>query len=266
MEHIQRDIDQGMLIHYLRESLSMDKDEINPDDDGKALVASIKPKINQVNQMINGINRVAKVLSIEHSVIKLNNKEIVNLILWRYAIFSKSKREEEAVNENFRLKLNKWLEPTRRSIGEFIDKSDFEKNYAEMEKLDSKYRAGIKTSINVMSIGEHDVAVFWAGRTVEHAVNDYMLALMRKKKIPLIDLASLSFENKIGKLNKEGYITESTFHILSAQRVDRNATGHPSKFKFGKNDSRLAISNALASIKKIDERVKRLKATPRKPK
>lgn len=261
---LQSPIEQALMMHNLHESFPLNKDQKQKafiKDNHKRIKLLLSPEINGLNKEIVKINKTLKGLDFNIKIPKLVVSDILNIVDRRMNTVLEVENAQMMGNDLFRKQLSDLLYKPTEAILNFIKKTTEEEFTEKVKSIAQPYQAGIRQSLDVCSIGYYTTAVFIAGRTIEELVNDYFDVLFRSKKVEKFDLKSLKLENKIGKLNKEGYIDELTYHSLSGIRIDRNEMGHPGSRLLSKDQAHLKIQVIISEIPKIEKRIEKIKSS-----
>ncbi|MBI4186693.1 MAG: hypothetical protein HY530_04195 [Chloroflexi bacterium] len=129
-----------------------------------------------------------------------------------------------------------------------------------LDEIKSKYHEHLYEIIDLHLMGYRATSLLVLGRVFEEIITNYLLILSKYNKIDLIEntILNMRFENKLGFLKSNGFVSEKDWLIISKLRFDRNIGGH---FVDGElkqqaeKESESTIKLAFTLINKFDKKL-----------
>ena len=130
-----------------------------------------------------------------------------------------------------------------------------------LEQINQRYQKGLHEVIDLFFMGYRSTSLLVLGRLFEEIITKYLLKLCKDTKINLAreTILNMRFENKLGFLKANGFISEKDWLIISKLKFDRNIGGHfvDKKLKAeAEIESEATIKLALKLINKFDKKLK----------
>lgn len=219
------------------------------------------PKINQLvilyNDDMTKINPDLNLKEIEYSNI---TKEL--------PIFFKT----EEINSNEMEKLIPHLVTSFdlyifNKVKPLLDRLSYNKDIMDLhiksfglEQVNQRYQKGLYEVIDLFFMGYRSTSLLVLGRIFEEIITKYLLKLYKDTKINLTreNIFNMRFENKLGFLKANGFISEKDWLIISKLKFDRNIGGHFVDKKLKEEaeiESEATIKLALKLINKFDKKL-----------
>ena len=258
IEILHKDVSLWLMIHNLNENLESKNTVQNGKNYAKKLLLEIEPKIKMINEEIKALNKISTLFELDYKIKIIKIDGLKKVINGRFKVSAKDKDLGTVLDENFHMKMSSYFLDTRKEVYEFIAAMGDNKMLV-IKKVKSPYRTQLMNAVDIMCLGIFDGAVFTAGRAVEDVINNLLRELIKKHRIPSIDLKRKSLYDKVKLLNDNKIITDKLFHDLHSTRISRNDAGHPTKIKFSRQDALDAINQSVSLIRRVELITNRVK-------
>jgi hypothetical protein len=248
----------------------------------------LNDKINQINHLISLLNKEIKEFKDIYDFKKVSRvkRNLVNFVN-EYEIRGKNSSydilkeygdlKERVLKRGCRFKtevdfgkmrVQLALEETIKDLEDINKKIDY-KNMLFFKDQNDKdlvllgyYWDYFKNIASLYGLGYEDLAVFLSGNLLEKLVTDYIILLIKKKKINLSikRLHEIKFEDKINLIHN--FILEKEYLRLKSIKIDRNILAHPHSKKVSiqtKRESETQIKSAFFVSKYL---IRQIRQTP----
>lgn len=240
-------------------------DDIDCNNHKNEMLAMMKSEIKKINKDIRLYNNsVIKVNpNLKLATIKYSNldKEIT-------PFFKKPDNLTDETNEKLLPYLiNSFDSYVSKKILHLIDGLSFNSRIMslniksfELDSINEQYRSKMYEVIDLYLMGYKSTSLLVLGRIFEEIITKYLLKLNEEKNITLTeeDIYSMRFENKLGFLKANHFISEKDWLVISKLKFDRNIGGHfvdsASKLE-AETESEATIKLAMKLINKFNEKL-----------
>ncbi len=238
-------------------------DKIKAQSLKKRVLEFIRYKISKINRLIASYNKdVIKVAS-ELKIKKIMFSDIAK----GFSMFFKtdetkiSKPHEKLLINSFDLYISNKMKPMMENLSYSKSILDYKIKSFELYKIRTKYHKSLYEVIDLYFLGYKTTALLVLGRLFEEIVTRYLLRLQTDRKINTMkkSVLKMRFEDKLGLLKSNNFISEKDWLIISKVKFDRNIGGHFSPKrglqKEAELESEATIKLALKLINKFDKKL-----------
>jgi hypothetical protein len=129
-----------------------------------------------------------------------------------------------------------------------------------LDEINQAYHNNLYEIVDLYLLGYRATALLVLGRVFEEIITKYLFKLHSDNKISLINetILNMRFENKLGFLKANGFISEKDWLIVSKLKFDRNVGGHfvdDELKQEAETESESTIKLAFKLINKFDKKL-----------
>lgn len=258
VDRLHPHIESSLMMHNLYESFSLKDNGPRFKQNYKHLLAHIKTEVDGTNKQIKAANKLLSLLKHKKEILQIDYLAIKQVTDERFNEKLGENKSQKLSNENFKLKIDKIITATRKSIFELANYLNEVEKFNQLDKLNKEYKNGVEEAIDIYSFGHLNTSLFVLGRTLEDVLDAGLRKLIKSKKIKKILINKTKYEAKIGILMNANFIDERLFHELNTVRIDRNDTGHPTKRKVTREECENTIQRVILLIEKLQKNLSRI--------
>lgn len=233
----------------------------------KKILSFMRYKIPKINELIVSYNDDMAKINLE-----LNLKEIeysgINKELSTF--FKTEETSSETIEKlipylisSFDLYISNKVKPLLDQISYNKDVLDLHIKSFGLEQVNLTYQKGLYEVIDLYFMGYKSTSLLVLGRIFEEILTKYLWKLCKDNKINLTSetILNMRFENKLGFLKANSFISEKDWLIISKLKFDRNIGGHFVDKKLKEEaeiESEATIKLALKLINKFDKKLENM--------
>ena len=219
------------------------------------------PKINELvvsyNDDMTKINPDLNLKEIEYSGI---SKELSSIFKTEEANSQTIEKLMPYLISSFDLYVFNKVKPLLDRLSYNKDVMDLHIKSFGLDEVNLTYHKGLYEVIDLYFMGYRLTSLLVLGRIFEEIITKYLLKLRKDNKINLTreTILNMRFENKLGFLKANGFISEKDWLIVSKLKFDRNVGAHFVDKKLKKEaeiESEATIKLALKLINKFDKKL-----------
>jgi hypothetical protein len=238
----------------------------------KEIIEFSKHQIVEINKLVNEHNSIMTEINPQLTIKKIANSDVIKQI----SEFYKTTEEKNPADyekltphiiSSFDLYIFNFVKP-------MLDQISFTRNVMNLNiesfglnEVNKKYHKDLDEVVDLHLMGYKNTALLVLGRIFEEIITRYMIKLYKNRKIQnrTDEILNMRFENKLGFLKSNKFISEKDWLIISKLKLDRNVGGHFAteksirESKRAKKESELeseaTIKLALKLINKFDKKI-----------
>ena len=226
----------------------------------KQKILEINKTIASYNKDMNQINPDLKLNKISYSAI---NKELSKFFSIEETEYDGLDKLTPYLIDSFNLYVFNKVKPLLDKLSYNKDVMDLNIKSFGLDKINPAYYESLYEVIDLYFMGYRSTSLLVLGRIFEEIITRYLLKLCKDNKINLTEetILNMRFENKLGFLKANGFISEKDWLIISKLKFDRNVGGHFVDKKLKEEaeiESEATIKLALKLINKLDKKLQNM--------
>ena len=236
-------------------------DRIETQRNKKKILSLMRSKIPKINEMVVSYNEDMSKISPELKLKKIAYSRISKELA---SFFERKETDSQTADKlmpyligSFDLYVINKVKPLLDQLSYNKDIMDLNIESFGLNKVNPTYHKDLHEVIDLYLMGYRSTSLLVLGRIFEQIMTKHLLRLCRDKKINVTrkKILNMRFENKLGFLKANGFISEKDWLIVSKVKFDRNIGGHFVDKKLtreAETESEATIKLALKLINKFD--------------